>query len=259
MHDVKMITPKWHQIKVGPILRRENDLRWYRGLFNQTNVELNNSYLYIYKLVYSKANEPVSIIENPKNDKHLYVFTGCKDYFKQINNYRALIRGFLLDAVDEDHMQLYKECKVAPIAMHVRLGDFSPDMRTDFSWFIGVLTNIREWAGHNVPVSLFTDGSMSEIAELTALPNMSIINTNSAIADLLALSKAKIIIGSGGSTFSLWANFLGENTALFPKGYDPSWHSLKAVEGQFSITYDPSEFPPEGLQKLIKSLFRINK
>ena len=64
------------------------------------------------------------------------------------------------------------------------------------------------------------------------------MQTGSAISDLLALSRSKFLIGTGSSTFSAWAAYLGQMPAMTRLGNPFSWFNLKNREGRFIGEWD---------------------
>jgi hypothetical protein len=68
------------------------------------------------------------------------------------------------------------------------------------------------------------------------------------------MSRARTLIGSGGSTFSLWAAYLGQLPTVFPPGHPPSWYKLENASGRFLGTFDPQR-PDEGFLRDVDSAF----
>lgn len=103
------------------------------------------------------------------------------------------------------------------IGINVRSGnDFiEPDSekdghrKTSLQWFEEGLEKIRDKYS-KLPVLIISDGGPKQLSSLLKLENVSLLDSTSAIADLLILTKAKILLGSGNSTFSAWASFLGQ-------------------------------------------------
>ena len=105
------------------------------------------------------------------------------------------------------------------ISVHVRLGDFKVGMQTTpLTWFINVANLVRQKFKSRMAIYIFSDGSDSELAPLLELNDSRRISFGSSIADLLALSQSNILIGSKGSTFSMWASYLGRMPVIWPVG-----------------------------------------
>ena len=109
------------------------------------------------------------------------------------------------------------------ICVHVRLGDFTEttdaidtgknNMRIQINWYVSVVNKLREAAGWNVPVFVFSDGTDGELKALLSLPETKRITFENSISDIVCLSRSPIMISSG-SSFSLWARFLGNCSSI---------------------------------------------
>jgi hypothetical protein len=104
------------------------------------------------------------------------------------------------------------------IAVHVRRGDFRDLMagenfaevggvRTPLQYFATIIANLRSCAGWPVPVILFSDGSNSEVRALLSIENVHSAPAMPDVGHLALMSRAKVIVASAGSTFSMWAGF----------------------------------------------------
>jgi hypothetical protein len=68
----------------------------------------------------------------------------------------------------------------------------------------------------NVPIEIFSDGTDEELASILQLPKVVRANYKNAVADLVAMTRLRLLICSG-SSFSAWAAFLGNMpTIWFP-------------------------------------------
>ena len=81
------------------------------------------------------------------------------------------------------------------------------------------------------------------------------MQTGSAISDLLALSRSKFLIGTGSSTFSAWAAYLGQMPAMTRLGNPFSWFNLKNREGRFIGEWDANR--PNADHRLTLELQRV--
>jgi hypothetical protein len=172
--------------------------------------------------------EPL-IEQHPINSiSNTYLFSNCSewgDYFAGLKEHRQLVLNLfwkiLLPSIKKQ-----VDAKESPqIGIHVRLGDFRKLrdgenfkqvglVRTPEEYFVDTIYKIRKIHGIKTPVSIFTDGHKYELEKLLNLDNISIIEGNSDIVDLLLLSKSKVIICSAGSTFSYWAGFLSDSPII---------------------------------------------
>ncbi|HEX3443111.1 MAG TPA: hypothetical protein VHS80_00220, partial [Chthoniobacterales bacterium] len=113
------------------------------------------------------------------------------------------------------------EAAGARFACHVRLGDYNPspetpseaNARLPMDWYIAQLRSVLQaWPG--IPIDLFSDGNDGELNELLQLPDVRRADHGDPVADLLAMTQARLLICSG-STFSAWAAFLGQMPTIW--------------------------------------------
>ena len=83
-------------------------------------------------------------------------------------------------------------------------------------WYVCMGMTLRQIIGEKTKIYVFSDGTDEELKPLLQLENVERITFGSAIADILALSNSGIFVASG-SSFSMWARYLGRMTAvMFP-------------------------------------------
>ena len=217
------ISPTWFQLKLGPVLRKENDKRFYFNLFKKNPKEIIGIRKLILLLKHSSVTEEYllylkSSISPQKNETKIIVFMGLKDYFNSIIKEHAFIYDKLLSITRNEHKKGLAFDFRRSISVHIRLGDFKGVRETPIQWYINTINKLRADVGHDWPVYIFSDGTDEELMPVMRLPNAARLTFGSSLADLLALSKAHILIGSGGSTFSQWASFLGRMPVIWPSG-----------------------------------------
>ena len=87
------------------------------------------------------------------------------------------------------------------------------------------MNELRKELGADINFKIFSDGSNEELSLILKQKNTERVRFGSALADLLALSKSHILIGSASSTFSMWASYLGRMPTIWPeKGLFQSLH-----------------------------------
>lgn len=254
-----IIWPTWKSVK--PKNRRVNpyDHRRYDDLFSPT-AEYLDGWRKPWLLVRRPhVPEQRALMEDP-SDPCVVEFTGMDGKFSPFINDRALVRRSLLNMTRARHRMGY-ECNNPPvIGIHVRRGDFewqpSHEQRVcrdnsalPLSWYIDTLQSIRATAGHDVPAQVFSDGTTGELAPLLALPAVRRVEWGSSVADLLALSRSRLLIASG-STFSMWASYLHQAPTL--------WHPGKLLQQVHNANPSmESEWAPgEGLPDWVGRLAR---
>ena len=92
-------------------------------------------------------------------------------------------------------------------------------MRIPMSWFCAVVNELRRKLGPR-RVLVFSDGTTEELKPLLTLPMTERRTFGSALADLIALSRARVLVAPG-STFSMWGAFLGSVPTIWLRGQRP--------------------------------------
>ena len=107
-------------------------------------------------------------------------------------------------------------------------------MALPIEWYIQVLEAVRRHTGHAHRARVFSDGTEAELAPLLSLPGVQRVEYGSSIADMLALSRARLLIASG-STFSMWASFLHQApTVWYPGKWQQRLHERDDTEFEWS-------------------------
>ncbi|MDP2021673.1 MAG: alpha-1,2-fucosyltransferase [Hydrogenophaga sp.] len=216
--DGHLISPTWRNIKLGPILRRERDLRIYSDLFLHRHPRVLLSDL-IIKLFPSEKIDEDEYLRNPR--PALVVIEGTGRHFANLTGAGPLLRKRLTSMT-----LLPPKNRIDGIAMHIRTGDFGEHIEATYrrnsrvavSWFVEEAKWLRQQLGDQ-PITIFTDDSTGAVRQaFSRVHNLSFANSGTAIHDILMMASAKHIVCSN-STFSLWAAFLSEATfsARFPE------------------------------------------
>jgi hypothetical protein len=218
-HGLRRIAPTWPQLCRRPWLCSEPDKRIYHDLFQPADDEITG--FARLKLLATAPRLPESVLGTQIPAGSVVVFRGMKGFLAPVLGEHELLRTELLKIVRERHKAALHQGFVPKIAVHVRLGDFHSgnpaegNRRIGLDWYTTILSNLRTSLG-NLPVAVFSDGTDAELAPLLELENVSRAGFGSSIADILALSQARVLVTSG-STFSMWSAFLGQNpTVWFP-------------------------------------------
>ncbi len=240
-----LIQPTWLNIRVGSIIRKENDLRFYGDLFYNPNKNICGIKKLLVLFFSTKTNERY-IGSGLRNKNTVVVFTGIDGFFQPILTDYIFVRDQLIKMTYPKHLLGLSYDFTNSISLHVRLGDFKVGKQvTSINWFVNVVNLLRERSKTYLNVYIFTDGNNDEIAPLLELDNAKRMSFGSSIADLLALSKSHILIGSKGSTFSMWASYLGRMPVIWPEGglvqkLYVNMEELEVESNGFSL---PSSFP----------------
>jgi len=240
LHRIPMVKTRWWQLRIGPLLRRESDYRWYFSQLNQSPDDIWGVRKLCIFVRNNYIEEPVDL-ETLPDEKGIIRFTGWGEYFSPLVAHQDYIRSKLMMSVNPrclGAIQCYKET-LPPIGIHVRRGDFrvicseqqlksEGAVQTPIDWYIKVLKGIRMKVGHNVPAFVVSDGTDVELQQLLEVRGVQWISSGTALGDLLLLSRSKVLIGSGGSTFSGWGAFLGNLPIVTCEGQSLSWYGLES-------------------------------
>ncbi len=235
-HGVPMLAPQWTQPKVGPLLRGERDKRYYLGLLD------NSGYIRGIRkqLILASATKIPGEKFAGANGKQVVFFRGCEGGLTGLGEHQALVRARLEAILAPRIKQLLQTPETYEITAHVRRGDrpprpFGSPFRGDDDWipgmpdewFINCINSIRQSVGRSVPVRIFSDAKPGQIDRILSLPNIDLAPPNPSIVDMFLMSRAKVLITTGTSTFSAWSSFLGGALTIYYPGLiaalKPDW------------------------------------
>lgn len=170
-----------------------------------------------------------------------------KDYFVGLREHRNDVVRLFNDSVSHRTVVSVARQDSPEIAIHLRRGDFralgqgedfakSGGTRTPDEYFVSQIELLRARAGRQVPVTLFSDGTDAECAGLLKMPKVSRAPKLGDLGHMLLMSRAKVILPSAGSTFSMWSGFLSNAAVLYHPAHfhsptRPPSTNLQAFEG----------------------------
>lgn len=207
----RLINPTWRNIKLGPILRRESDLRTYGDLFHHRSPKSFFADLATKILHQDKISEE-EYLRNPR--PALVIIEGERGHFSDLFGAGSLLHAKLTQLVRNP-----PDRRRGGIAMHVRMGDFqetgeevySRNSRVALSWFVAEAGRLRKRLG-DIPIKIFTDDTTGAARRaFSSVENLTFAAPGTAIQDILSIASAQHIVCSN-STFSLWGVFLSDAT-----------------------------------------------
>lgn len=210
------ISPTWKKFSIGPILRHEKDKRIYSNLFYPLGI---SGWKKVWMLIRLKICKPMNIQR----------FSGLGNYFMDLNNYYPLVREYFDSIIRPETIMGvngYEWDKY--IAVHVRLGDYLPHLRISIEWYKKIIKIILEYNPRQ-KFLLFSDGNEEELIQLLSISQVKKVFFGNAFADMYAISKCKLLIGSD-STFSAWGAFLGQKPIIFNRRHFPPVYNKKDME-----------------------------
>jgi|SRR5579863_2525270 len=223
------IAATWPQLCHRQWMRWDRDKRCYTGLFDEKQGTVSGARKLLLLATARHINEHDFLRYPEEHRDGVVVFSGMDGYFADLLDDQCLIRDALLKATRRRHRVGPGQELSRAICVHVRLGDFIPsdgalspfgdssfNIRQPIHWFVGIVRSLRVAIDSGVRVAIFSDGDDEELRPLLELPNCDRVCCGSSLADLLALSTAGVLVASG-STFSMWAAYLGRMPVIWPK------------------------------------------
>ncbi len=230
-YDLPIIYPTWPQIKVGSYLRWERDKRHYFGIFAPTSDYIVGWEKFTRQIRSSWIDEEAFLATPDRyissNKEYVVIVNGLKNFFLPILQDYELIKKKLLDIVRPGHIPAGPATPY--VAVHIRLGDFKVGKQTTpLEFFDNVLSQIRANLT-GLEVLVFTDGRKTEIDYLLIKHEARLARFGSSMADIFAMSYARLLVASKNSTFGWWASYLGRMPVIWPK--DTSTHPIYQNQG----------------------------
>lgn len=233
LNNLPILITGYHQLKIGPYLRREKTKRNYNGFF-LFEKKILSSLIDKGKILQFNLNNTIIepsididfIRDYSRNEMFLFSKVPHWDnYFGGLREHRELIKILLWAMIKPALKEKINDLPPPCIGVHIRMGDFRKlkaqenfgnvgAVRTPEEYFINTIKAIREINGFDLPVNIFSDGFKEELQQILALNNVTLIEGNNDLVDMMLLSKSQIIVTSAGSTFSYWASFLSESIVI---------------------------------------------
>lgn len=209
--DAELLRPTWERIGIGQWLRHERDKRLYVGLFKK---DWYAGGLRKAALLMLKRHIPEDAATGVSDG--VVMVSGLKGYFTDLWGDVGLVREYFNRNICPEAIANISQSLHNVVAVHVRLGDYPRKLRTDISWYINAINSARRylWNCQEVAFKVFSDGTDAELAPILAIPGVTRAYYGNALADIVAISKCRLLIGSD-STFSGWGAFLGNVPCVF--------------------------------------------
>lgn len=232
-HNCNYLEPTWPKLSIGPILRRERDIRFYGGLFLPFGVRG------IKKLLIIIANK-IHLLSN------ITTYDSLGKHFLELNDYGEQIREYFYKITKKHILEQIPHNLSTVVAIHIRLGDYPPQLRVPFEWLMDIIKKIH-LVNPTQEVCIFSDGTDIELKPLLDMRGVTRLSLNSAYTEMLAISKCKLLIASN-STFSAWGAWLGKVPTVFYKRSFPPLYD----DGTPEIVMPTSTNLPDWVISLLK-------
>ncbi|MCR5575738.1 MAG: hypothetical protein K6F56_01885 [Oscillospiraceae bacterium] len=219
-HGYEMIWPTWFSVKPGAILRREKDLRFYGDLFRNRAGYVDG--LQKQRLIRRRNAIRVNKKQfdfSAVGDGAVILYSAFQMRFGSLVPYAEEIRAEIVRNLSRKSARGLEGDMSRCVNIHVRLGDFAVNQdalkagknntQIPVGWYAAIVLKLKELLGGDVVFNVFSDGTDEQLAELLRLEGVRRVFFGNSLADILALSRAPLMIASG-SSFSMWARFLGQ-------------------------------------------------
>lgn len=213
-YEACIIRPTWERFSFFNYIRLEKDKRTYRNLF-RGGVKKT-------VLIYGKKYTEMQLAEFAASSNGILIVEGFswKDSPFQLlaDNYEIVNNYFLRNFNPKALRKVYNFNFTNVIAVHVRLGDYKNmhGLQTPIDWYVDVIEKIKEYCCKETKFIVFSDGKDEELLPLLKLDYTQRVFFGNALADIVAMSKCKLIVGSS-SSFSAWGAFLGQKPFVAKK------------------------------------------
>ena len=212
--NARLMRPTWERFGIGQWIRKERDKRFYMGLFTK-----KEGIAGLRKAMLLATCRKIKEDEADASKNGIVMVSGLRKYFSDLWNDGAFVREYF-----QRNILPVAICNVPgnlhySVAVHVRLGDYPECCRTDMGWYVKAIhTILHVWneigMSQRLSVKVFSDGADDELADLLVIPGVERADYGNALADMVAISRCRFLIGSD-STFSGWGAFLGDVPCMF--------------------------------------------
>ena len=204
-------------MRVGPWLRCERDKRYYTGQFtNDGYIKGIRRWGILMGSLGRTMSEDDSRLE--ELDRGIVIFRGLGNYFNDFAEDAEIVKQELLRIVSPNILQSLDKLPPRFIGVHVRAGDFvSTGQSMPNEYYLNGIEIAKSFVGAQLPVLVFSDAKGGELSFLSDCAGVRFMPAAPAIHDVLALSRASILVGTNHSSFSEWAVFLGGMKSVWSK------------------------------------------
>lgn len=218
------VWPSWRSIKLGPYLRREKDKRFYGDLFHNNSGYIDGIRKSLLLRTKKKVRVKTASDVEKAPDNSLLVFDDFTMNFQGLLDFREEIRNDLIKNLHRKNQKALEGDFSKCVNVHIRLGDFckantealksgSNNTSLPIEWYVNLINQINEITKDTLTFNIFSDGTDEELKPVLEMANTRRVFYGTSVADIIALSRAPLMIASG-SSFSLWARYLGNCSSI---------------------------------------------
>ena len=230
-HTLPILSVQWTQPKIGPLLRGERDKRLYTGLFtSQGYIRGLRKWALLASCPKVSECDGTGVERILRVGRGMVVFQGMEGMFQPLLGHHALVRRRLEEMLTPSIRRLVEADRQRDcIAMHVRRGDMNllahgqlfPNGQCNraqpIEWFAAVAQQLHAWLP-GMPIRVFSDGTDDQLAPLLRLGGVARAPNNPSIVDILLMARARLLVPTSDSTFSMWSAYLGQLPAIWYPG-----------------------------------------
>ena len=223
----RAVAATWPSLKPLRWLRNDPDKRFYHRLFRAEPGSVHG----LAKLLALRCLPRCRDEAGPPDGAApcLVEFRGMEGLFAPLAGAHRIVAQRLDASLHRRLRRALAAADDAALAIHVRLGDFvvNSDMsriqqgasaqRVPLDWYARALAELRHRVGGELPALVYSDGRDAELAPLLALPGGRRAPAGDALLDMLRMARSRGLVASG-STFSMWASYLGRMPVVWPRG-----------------------------------------
>jgi hypothetical protein len=276
-YGATMIDPIWFRPAVGQLFRGGIDYRCYfrqLALFrlfrsNPANLRPLSGFIKSYggdSIDEVAALELASTGRDASMRKALVVFIDHTGFFAPLNGRHSLLLRELRAVTRDKYLRLTDSVGEVPVGICVRCGNdyrepsndrYEPlghADKTPLKWFVATLELIRREVGRPVRAVVVSDGTKEHLKPLLELENVTFVRPGAAISDLLVLSRAKVLLAPGASSFAAWASFFGRMPSASHPGQPLSVWGMESPAGVFTGELNPTNPAKEFLRQAAEAL-----
>ncbi|MDP1574197.1 MAG: hypothetical protein Q8L78_04620 [Coxiellaceae bacterium] len=276
IHGGTVITPIWARPALGQILRGGVDYPSYCrqialwGLFQKRAGDMGVFAGYFKTRLLKVIDEPSNLNDFPNEakDKKIIFQHNASNSFQPLNGWSDFLYNELRVITKKKYLALADKHKSIPVGIVVRCGNDFDDPASDESiilkrgektpvkWFARMLQVIRNEIGVDVEAYIVSDGTRQQLAELLAMKNTHFVRPGSAISDLLTISRAKVLLAAGSSSFAAWASFLGQMPSASHPGQPLTAWNIIPTRQQFIGEVNPHHPDPNFIEQVKQALIK---
>jgi hypothetical protein len=182
-----------------------------------------------FRIILSKQEVSEQSYDGDVSKDLIITFKGYGNFFADIMGHQDFIFKELLTITNAEDKRAFVNHPVYDVALNIRTGYDFPH-RSPVSWYARLIKDLRK-SRPDLVCKIISDGNERMLGDLLQIPGVQLVHSRSAILDLLILTKAKLIIGSGGSSFTAWASYLSGAQTWIQKGRPMSYFNLYNEKG----------------------------